>query len=131
MVCSRGESLTTRKNQMKFKTKFLGAAVALVGLSATLANPVPARQVMNETANCRFDKAGKPTLQMTCNVFSAGNMIRIKWADGAIDKYDIVGFSGNTATLKDGLGATWWAEVKPGSMRLVHELGDRQVFVDI
>ena len=116
---------------MKFKANFLAAVVGLICLASSLVSPVQAKRVINETGFCRFDKAGKPALQMTCNVFSAGNMIRIEWADGAIDKYDVVGFSGNTAKLKDGLGATWWAEVKPGALRLVHELGDRQVFVSI
>ena len=116
---------------MKLKARFLAAIVGLIGFLATLANPVQAKRVINETGFCRFDMAGKPALQMTCHVFSAGNMIRIEWADGAVDKYDIVGYSGNTAKLKDGLGATWWAEVKPGAMSLVHALGDRQVLVNI
>jgi len=116
---------------MKLKIYLLGAVIGLLGFSATLVNPGHTKQVINETAHCRFDKAGKPTLQMSCNVFSAGNVIRIEWADGAVDKYDIVGMSGKNVKLRDGLGATWWAEVRPGAMRLIHELGDRQVFVHI
>ena len=114
---------------MKLKKNLLGATAALVGLSTVITNPGHARQVLNETGYCQFDKAGKPALRMTCNVFSAGNMMRVEWADGAIDKYDIVGLSGNTAKLKDGQGATWWAELKTGAIRLVHEFGDRQVSV--
>ena len=116
---------------MKLKIYLLGAVIGLLGFSATLVNPGHTKQVINEIAHCRFDKAGKPTLQMSCNVFSAGNVIRIEWADGAVDKYDIVGMSGKNVKLRDGLGATWWAEVRPGAMRLIHELGDRQVFVHI
>ena len=97
MVCSGGESLTHRINQMKLFDA-IGAAV-VIGASIIAANP---GEAANRNRVCTFKNGyGTPfKARMQCDVNWQPDSIRITWRDGMSDTYRLQ--YGNTYTDTSG-----------------------------